>query len=94
MRAQRGPHLWRNGTKHGGRAPTRLCHSLKSKTTFLLCAKANQLVEAVKITLLRQILRLPFWPSRKECHNVLVMSSMGSDSMVHIFIISALKDEC
>lgn len=36
----------------------------------------------------------PFWPSRKECHSLLAMSSMGSDSMVHILIISVLKNEC
>lgn len=65
-----------NGAEDKGGAPSRRwCHGLKSHTSYILCTIANQLVQAVKITLLGQMLSLSFGLTGKECHHHLIISS-------------------
>lgn len=93
------PHLWRNRADDQGIARSRWwCHILKPHTSFILCTSGNQQGEAIRVTFLRWIFEAQFWPSRKECHSLLAISSTdtpwGSGSQLHICTVSVLEDEC
>lgn len=74
MRAQI-PRLWRHRAKHWGRAPSRWWGRILKSQTVSFCASMQSVGRARQSHFTGTDFEAQFWPSRKECHNLLAVSS-------------------